>query len=169
VKKLPYIFFVLIGVAASISDPNSIGAMVIGVPLMCLSYFYLRKRMSGVSALLLTLFLPVISLLLLPFLTNSRESQLGCRNCGHAVSWFSRNKMHPGMFARSPCEKQGKYCVPVDYSEDQNAADPNQKESQQVCRNCGHAVSWFSRKRMHPGFLASSPCEKQGKYCVPID
>ena len=88
-KKLPYIFFVLIGVAASISDPNSIGAMVIGVPLMCLSYFYLRKRMSGVSALLLTLFLPVISLLLLPFLTNSRESQLGCRNCGHAVSWFS--------------------------------------------------------------------------------
>jgi hypothetical protein len=41
------------------------------------------------------------------------EEAVICRNCGHKMGYFQRNRLHAGIFA-NPCEKQGKFCIPIE-------------------------------------------------------
>ena len=122
-KLLPYIGFMLFSILGVSNDPDAIGAYVLIFLMLSAHYFYLSKKVSGISAFLGTLFAPGASLLLVWFFKKALENPNGsgvattkkvCRNCGHTVSWFSSARAYPGVFASSPCEKQGKYCVPID-------------------------------------------------------
>jgi hypothetical protein len=41
---------------------------------------------------------------------TSSSKAMVCRNCGHRMGFFQKNKLHGGVFG-NPCEKEGKFCV----------------------------------------------------------
>jgi len=50
---------------------------------------------------------------LLGAFTGASAEEQTCRNCGHRVSSWSKSKLHPGVFQSTPCERMGKFCVPI--------------------------------------------------------
>ncbi len=134
-KFFPYLILFLLHLpmtmAAADTQPLVAVLLTVMMAVSLVSYFFFRKKYPSFLALIMALFW-YVSIPLIPFLyllkfylkilkkifgirlpDEPSEDAVICRNCGHKMGYFQRNRLHAGIFA-NPCEKQGKFCIPME-------------------------------------------------------